>query len=391
MVPGVGGLKDHEMVNLLPVTQTPKDSGEVEKGSNERNALIDNSKFFLMWSIILIHSYEWPGHAATLQMFIDPFGTRAFCFVSGVVSRSPCSWRGLRRLFTGVVVPLLFFNTLVRPLGEHTGPETIPEFFEVTTTWMFPRFTAGDGLQHLHVTWYFYCLVLWRLLGYAMHHLPAGTKLGVAVVIGAVGGYLDTTWFALTWGLVSYPVFVAGQLFPLTTACEVIPWSPRTALFGVGILLALYFLTAIDIVNDFVGDVPNFGWVDSLSLSKWKYARPSCSIVEFLLLWNRGLLRNLLEMLKAMTLIVLCVPRWHCWVSDLGKNSVFPYLLHSVVIHLLQQVVPIVDRVTRHSVAGAVVLAFLLNVSLSSWPVRNVFCFILDPVWLDDLISRLCS
>jgi len=382
------------------VQKNPEEGGsdDASEAAAARVPLIDNAKFCFVCMVIFVH-LDHPQAPALFdglngpiaQTFLNPWCTRACCFLSGLVARGRPSWSGVRSLLVRVVLPIVFYTTLLRPVGEYMvsgWPKTFAQHTRLASHYLFPHFTHAGGDEHLNLVWYLFALVGWRLWGLLLAPLPQIPKMVAALLIGVAGGYATVTLFALSWSMVMFPLYVAGQIFPL----EVMNywrwrnWRPATCAIGVGLLAGLLALTSEFSVKTFLNDIPGWGWSEELSIGYgWPDARPPCSSVEAFFFPFRGLFRNLMELTKTLIFLILCCPRSEGIMSNLGRNSIYPFLLHLLVLHMVKHWMGHAYSLILQYWMGSIAVAILMNVLLSSNPVRAVFRVFLDPAWIEQL------
>lgn len=348
-----------------------------------RLPVLDNAKLILIACVVLFHflgsacGVTWKlREARHIQLFIDPFETRAFCFISGILSPCRPSMKASRSLVLRVVAPTILYCAVIVPLLVLTKGKEQPDLnllmMSLSNLYMKTNNT---------VIWYMQALFVWKLLGFLLVPLRTWIRLAAAVSLGMAGGYFDLTCFHLDRAVAYFPIFVLGQIFPLQRALALLAWNTRTALAGCCILTSVLLFTVL--FEDFVNSLDVAGW----------HTRHHAFESEFRFYWFRGLFVNLFETSKALVLLLLVVPRKANFLTKYGENSLYAYLLHPFVITLfldpvkfLHHPVPCWLELPFWCLLAA--FSFGVAVALSSWPVRQVFKVILEPVWLADMIFK---
>lgn len=349
--------------------------------------LLDNAKFFLVALVILHHTClgssfglarHWPWSKAMFHS-LCPLHVSTLCFMSGLVSRGALK---VDKLMVSLIAPLVAYCIVLAPI--FTG------FADGRWHLFSPGaclFYSGSVLQ-----WYLIALIWWRILGAMLLPFKASVRIIAAFVMAAMASYISTHVLAFSKSLNMFPIFVAGQLFPWDKALSALQWRPITA--TVGILLVVSFELAILCSET----------ADGALLDPMKKFLPHPDVekiawpVEMPFFWLSGFARTLLEILKAIVFSVVVCPRTHCCVTDLGRYSLYAYLLHPPVLHLLDlgfQSTPWL----RHLSSAEPALQALTTVMdtaicvglcalLSSWPVRAVFGVLLEPTWIKRLYAN---
>uniref|UniRef100_A0A7S4Q5Z8 Uncharacterized protein n=1 Tax=Alexandrium monilatum TaxID=311494 RepID=A0A7S4Q5Z8_9DINO len=351
----------------------------------ERLAVLDNAKFLLSVWVVASHLRLMP----EAQMLLDgvcgdfaEFHTRTFCLVSGILSRDACSPRAMRGLAFRVVVPLLLWCIALEPLLLR-----VARGYPLLSAGLFAR-KVVDNVFHAEasrVIWYWFALVCWRLWACPLSALCPWARLIVALAISALAGYakLGQTWvyyakegaFKMNMALACLPLFVVGQLLPLRWLLDRMPMTWVTMAVGAGLLSATYAMHKSPEGLEFMDDIPSFGWAHL----PVQYCEPREAAALY---WIRGLFKNALELTKGLIFLLLCCPRSNSILTTFGRHSIYPYLLHPVVLDWLGPVVKATPPACQ-----LLVLPLVITAVLASWPVRVLFGPFLEPVWLERLLE----
>lgn len=358
-----------------PVDALADSSGE------DRLAVLDNAKLILICGVILFHIlgshpakvYWRLQEARHMQLFVDPWETRTFCFISGVLSPSPPSLRAFKSIVTRLMAPTILYCGCVVPLIVLARGKQAFDFALILTS-------LSNVYQKTNntVIWYLQALLIWKLLGFMFMTLRTPLRMGVAIVFGTAAGYFDLTAFHLDRAITYFPIFIFGQIFPLQAALTHTKWNHHSIAVGACILAAVYIFTVV--FDDFLASLDVAGW----------HKRQYVGLREFRLYFWRGLFVNLFETSKGMIFLFMVVPRTENRFTKYGQQSLYAYLLHPFVLYLFERLpfihhnVPLVLELPFWCFLLA--FSFGIAIGMSSEPVRAVFKVFLEPAWLEEIL-----
>lgn len=356
-----------------------------------RLPVIDNAKLLLTTLVVLDHfkmywGWDWGMNAWETWTQLH---TRTFCFLSGVVAREPMSRKLLRYLAFRLAAPFVLWSTVgpfldIRWIATGRPWEAAGRNLLAVSHWDCEQQEAA-GLDPL---WYLFALMCWQLCGAALRMLPAAARLGLALACSAACGYMSAfKCTALEPAGVYLPIFVAGQLFPLERIVARLPQTRSRVSAGLAFLVGVSYwqVTPGGFAMLWDGIVPVWGWSGRAYGGHWAAAS----------FWLRGLFRHAFELSRGLALLLLLCPRGPGWMADFGRESVYPFLLNTAVIHWLAVLAhvgnlafPMPTGYTARALMWLAALTFslLLSVMLSSSPVRRTFGCLFEPTWLE----RLC-
>lgn len=267
-----------------------------------------------------------------------------------------------------------------------------------------PAFNPFDTYSCGGVEWYLAVLIQWRLLVILFAPFKPAVLMSLAFVLGLGAGFWvpNVTILAQHRALSFFPLFVAGYLVDAQMIERVLRHSsviPNVA--RVVLLMSLIFawrhpqLTAhfeLGHLGDFNFDytavrIETAGWL-------WQ-GRQTCGL-EYYLSWTYRVVWYAVSFSLASAFLA-AVPTQRYWFSSLGSKTMYPYLLHSWTSQLIVE--PFFRAHPRlwyyvmvpgFYPGGWVwillgVLSFPLAFLLSSFPVRWVFGWVLEPNWLANL------
>lgn len=360
------------------------------KVQKKRLEHLDNAKFILMCGVLLPHSrlikyWQWD---SAVQHIANPFVTRAFAFLSGIVARDAPSEKGFRSLFFRLMAPLAIYCVVLEPI-------LVP----LATGWGYGSLSAYTDhiLKNLTMAnagamWYMFGLIAWRVWGWMLHPLRDGWKLTTALLFAMVCGYAHLDAFKMNQAIATFPFYVAGQIFPYDLVMERVQWTPSSCVIGALFFVAVFGWGATSAGGAFLDDVPWWSW--NKPEDGWMEQRAPCGGTEASFFWVRGMCRNAVEMTKTLVFVFLLIPRGRMgFISDLGSQTLYPYMLHYSVVRLQNRLINIPEGFQAPNFVWVLMwlaeftFCFLVVSALSSAPVRKTFKVLFEPTWLEEIMG----
>jgi fucose 4-O-acetylase-like acetyltransferase len=290
-----------------PATDTrrptrPESGREAPRG---RDPFFDNAKFLLIVLVVIGHNwFPLITHSQSVKaayMVVYTFHMPAFILLSGYFSRGfQARPDQVRKLIKTVLVPYLIFQTAY--LG--------------IVTWTDHRPFDLDLTEPVYLCWFLVALFAWRLstpVWRALRH-----PVPVAVLVSICAGLMNVTLdFAFGRILQFLPYFVAG----LAMRPEHFAWLRRAALRPWAAACALLSLPVAYLL------APSFN-VDWLNLEYGINHFPGTSVLDYVLI---RLALFAAGTLMVATVLVL-VPGRRLWFTALGALTMYPYLLHGMLV-----------------------------------------------------------
>lgn len=370
-------------------------SADEREVAKTRYPHLDTAKFLLMVLVFTTHCksvhHDWPGHHAVM-VFINPFCTRCFALVSGIVtSREEPNTASMQRLVFRLAAPLVIFCVFIEPLLVPMALGLPPK----ATLRLMPLRAATNLTEaSAGATWYMFALIVWKLCGWMLLSLRPELRILVALVVSALDGYMPLQAFKLGQAMSSFPVFLIGQLLPYDLVVQRAPWRPLTALWGALLLFMIFAVGFTYTGIHFLLDLPMWGW----SGSTFQAQEVQCGAAEAAFIWVRGLFRNVLELTKSCLFLFFVCPHGHKgFITDLGAYTIYPFFLHYTVAILEVRLVgqlsfPIPWGLTpaQRCAAGwflQIAIGFVVVALLSTRAVRILFGPVLQPKWLEKVMA----
>mmetsp|Transcript_148916 Transcript_148916/g.263230 ORF Transcript_148916/g.263230 Transcript_148916/m.263230 type:complete len:500 (+) Transcript_148916:100-1599(+) len=352
------------------------------KEGSLRQDLLDNAKFLCVALVIFGHTavsrpgFGTPGFGLGRHFpgMLRPYiwtsiasvHTKVLCFASGILSRGELK---TDKVLVFLVGPILGYSLVIKPFGDlcHQHPIASP---------VYNLFRSGSMLH-----WYLFGLLWWRSIGALLSRFRALPRIISAFLIASMVYYVQSEFLSLHT-LQWLPIFVAGQLFPYQEAVSRCPWKPATALLGLAMLTTI----AVARLSSESLQIPTSTFNALIFQNKVFDPR------MYPLTWTRVVAWNLLSIFKSIVFVILICPRTKTPLTEAGRYSICPYLLHLFLLSLLGKVsskMPLFQGTGLMAWVGSSALAladFLICVGLcyllTTWPVRTLFRPLLEPIWL---------
>ncbi|MFD7164734.1 acyltransferase family protein [Streptomyces violascens] len=312
-----------------------------------RSAFFDNAKFLLIVLVVLGHSWEQittvdATALRSLHNLVYAFHMPAFILLCGYFSRSFTGRPDqIRRLVTGVLLPYLIFDALYAAAYHYLRGTP---------------FTASP-VTPVYLCWFLIALFLWRLTAplWSVLRYPVATAVVVSLAAGTVEMSQD---LALPRVLMFLPWFVVGlRMRPEHFARLRTTTARRCALAAFAAALCLARV---------LSPVPSDDWLSMTS----DYSALHSTLPDYLLA------RLVLFAISAVLVAAFfsLVPGRRMWVTSLGAFTLYPFLLHGLLIRAAEKA-DVFLVLTDWGPTGAVLLTIGAAVTvllLSAPPVRAV-------------------
>ncbi|WP_110206737.1 acyltransferase family protein [Nocardioides daejeonensis] len=327
-----------------------------------RDPWLDNVKYVLVTFVVMGHALPL-AHLDTaldaqLYDFIYAWHIPAFVLVTGYFSRSfTWSRRHLSALATGLLLPYLVFETVMRQANYHWNDVTVAGPYLINPGWPM---------------WYLVATILWRLASPILgrHWLMFPVSVAASLWFGTITADW-TEWFDLSRVVGLLPFFTFGLLVrPEHLAMLKSRWA---ALAGAVVLVGAWQLAAR--TDD---------WISTRWL--W-YSFPYSSLRADGVYVDdtTGMLLRLGVMavgFAAALAVFSLVPRGRHWFTALGSATLVVYLFHGFVIRAAWRLgfpewaQAQGDWVLWLTLAGAIAVSTVL----ASPPVASRLVWLVDPV-----------
>lgn len=315
----------------------------------DRDPLLDNARLVLICCVVTAHVIRLNlydvGWTRAIYAWMFIFMMPAFAAIAGHLSRTTLSLRNVKVLARRLLAPYLVFELLYAGAHVVAGRREQLIVDLLTPTW---------------VLWFLAALFLWRL------SLPVLVKTGhpllVSTVIGLCGGLLPAPVYALslTRALVLYPFFVLGHVGARhqVSRLKAHPVGNATVLAVAAVVAFVFFRGGGE------------AWLHG--------TQPYTEMGVSPLLGVPLRLGYYLAVAVVVASFLACVPDRRARLTDLGGRSLYPYLLHGVVLLTLERFVSV--PYSPPVAVAALTAGVLLALALATRPVVRVARVVVDPV-----------
>jgi fucose 4-O-acetylase-like acetyltransferase len=271
----------------------------------QRSYYFDNGKFFLIVLVVLGHlitSYQTDITINALYSTIYTFHMPAFILISGYFAKGFFDKEYIQKLAKKLLLPYVIFQIIY----------TIFYYYLLKQdTFVIDLFTPQWSL------WYLLSLFSMFLLLPLFTKMKKGLSLLIAVAISLIVGYVDVIgdFLSLSRTFVYFPYFLLGyylkkeHFIKLSSRKNVIP----AILMMIGTFAFFYFYRSFDHLWLFGSD--SYANMDTIL---------SLAFLQRLLVYMVGVL-------MVFSLFAL-IPKKQYWFTNLGKYTLYVYLLHGFVI-----------------------------------------------------------
>eukprot|EP00401_Gymnodinium_catenatum_P005520 CAMPEP_0117604934 /NCGR_PEP_ID=MMETSP0784-20121206/78938_1 /TAXON_ID=39447 /ORGANISM="" /LENGTH=537 /DNA_ID=CAMNT_0005407971 /DNA_START=90 /DNA_END=1703 /DNA_ORIENTATION=+ len=377
-----------------------------------RNAHFDNAKFLALSLVVLGHWFS-TGNLPFTECILKATWFHFFCMLSGAVSTAPPTRYRLVRFAVSNVGPLIMACLVLFPLGGviisiANGAEVGQTLSNVDWRKASPfELIVSYGFGPI---WYLRIIVIWRLSSWMMYAIPGHLQLALSLFVGTMvvvqnddgvvfGPNAD---FIVVRAATMAPFFFAGRCIDWQWLASVVPEPSHRLLAASWIVLFGY----VALYEAFPDSCDTF----LMAVETWWHPFVRCCHQYDLQTeqfqqhcWARYWADLLLRGAQAVLFFLFCVPRGRVYFTTRGTRSMYPYLLHMMVLRLgflhapkagaswtalnpygTWGTVGISAIMQLASFLGCVVLTFLL----ASDACRDVFGWALEPTWLFDIGTR---
>ncbi|WP_226036242.1 acyltransferase family protein [Aquibacillus saliphilus] len=305
----------------------------------QREAFIDNAKFFLIFLVVFGHVIQpMTANSETIGViyhWIYFFHMPAFIFLGGFFAKGSGNKGYLAKLFKKLIYPYLLFQLI------YTGYYFLIGMDGWQTTVFKPHWAL----------WFLLSLFCWHLLLIVFKKMPPLFSVVIAIEIGIIIGYISGIGhtFSLSRTFVFFPFFLMGY------------WISKEQLLKVkakSVKVTAIFVMAIVAAGIIVAPTFSTSWL----LGSESYASMGYPEIG-------GFIRlgvYLVAILMAVS-IMAWVPTKESFVTKLGQRTLYVYLLHGIFIQFFRQAD--LFRVNNLlDLIGLIVISFAVVLLLSSKP-----------------------
>lgn len=269
-----------------------------------------NLRFILIVTVFVANAIEplitRMSSLHTLYLWIFSFHMPLFVLVTGYFAKSSMTGKACRKVLRQIAIQYVIFQSLYSLLDA--------TFFHVDD--IHRSFFAPYLLL-----WFLFSHICWRLLLLSLGKFTAAQQLLFAAILGILAGYLpvDGVWLSVSRTFVFFPFFLIGYHFSF----ETFALRFKTWIKGSAAIISVLLLLAISLWGS---NLPP-GWL----YGSMTYAELGQHV------WYAGLFRIAVYALQliASAAFLAWVPMTIGRMTDLGRRTVYVFLLHGFIIRFL--------------------------------------------------------
>jgi fucose 4-O-acetylase-like acetyltransferase len=291
-----------------------------------RNAVVDNARFILIFLVVLGHFLEFflgnNEFFRSLYIGIYTLHMPAFAFLAGIYAPRKHTYSSLQKMLRSIFIPLFLFSVIYELLHY------------IYWDWS----SYSQKFQPYWLLWFFWSLFSWRLLLPLVLQLrqPFLWALAAALLAGLTGSI--SYGASLSRTMVYFPVFLAGALWGKSILAERVrieeegsakeKYSEQWKLYS---WIARFFTLSL-----FLGGASLIIWFLQGEYHQWVFQAYSYETLK----WSKwgGLALRSLFLLTAFAgsmALLLLVPQKRFWWTKWGERSLYIYLWHGLWIKFL--------------------------------------------------------
>jgi fucose 4-O-acetylase-like acetyltransferase len=272
----------------------------------QRNFYFDNAKFILIFFVVFGHMIrpfiEDNEMIFTIYKVIYSFHMPAFILVSGFFAKGFYQKGYIIKITKKLIVPYLIFQLIYSIYYYYLNGQSKIEWDLLNPHWSL---------------WFLISLFFWNLMLLLVSKHKAFTSITIALVVGLLVGYVDsvTNYLSLSRTFVFFPFFLLGYYLKKEHICLLFKLRSRLvalAVFSI-VFAGFYFY-------------PNFNY--EWLLGSKPYGDISGESITVMFTRLGFYLLSILMVLSFMSF----VPRKQYFFTQLGKNTLYVYLLHGFFI-----------------------------------------------------------
>ncbi|KOP81864.1 acyltransferase family protein [Cytobacillus solani] len=277
----------------------------------QRDYYFDNAKFILIFFVVFGHflrSYIGESETIyTLYKVIYTFHMPAFILVSGYFAKGFHKKGYLPKIAKKLILPYIIFQLIYSIFYYFLYDKSDFQVDPLTPHWSL---------------WFLISLFFWNLLLPLFAKYKAVYSLSAALLIGLAVGYFDSiaNYLSLSRTFVFFPLFLLGYFMKKDHFYSLL--KPK-------IKVAAGFILAVVFVGFYLFPEINYEWLlGSKPYSELEVTSISAVFTRF------GF--YLLSLIMVFTFFTL-VPRKQYFFTNLGKNTLYVYLLHGFFIRVFRE------------------------------------------------------
>lgn len=319
---------------------------------NTRDYYFDNLKFLLITLVVIGHLIEPLNEDPVLRpiyLMIYTFHIPLFVLISGYFAKNIGSGDYLNKVISRLIVPYLLFESLYSLFDFWIYDRTELKFSYFTPYWLM---------------WFFLSMILWKV---AMPYIiRIRYALPIVIAIAILAGYAnDAQYYAsVSRTLVFFPFFLIGYYMDKSWI-EKLRTPTMRIISGIGLILT-YIL------------ISSYGYMYKKEWFFGSFSYESLGHPE----WSAGLYRVAVYVAAVLIggMVMILVPqRLLPWISTMGTNTLYTYLLHGFIVLYLTAGDAYTHVTTTTEKLLLLPLGVMLTMLLSFSSIRYLFKWLVEP------------
>src|SRR3954451_1438233 len=272
----------------------------------QRTFYFDNAKFILIFFVVfghMIRSFiEDDEMVFTIYKVIYSFHMPAFILVSGFFAKGVYQKGYILKITKKLIVPYLIFQLIYSIFYYFLNEQS-----EIKWDLLNPHWSL----------WFLISLFCWNLMLLLVSKYHAFTSITISLVIGLLIGYVDwvTNYLSLSRTFVFFPFFLLGYYLNKEHICSLFKTRWRLSALAIFVMVfAGFYCFPNNNYEWLLGSKP-YGDISGASVTAM-FTRLGFYFLSFLMVFS----------------FMSLVPRKQYFFTQLGKNTLYVYLLHGFFI-----------------------------------------------------------
>lgn len=319
---------------------------------NTRDYYFDNLKFLLITLVVIGHLIEPLNEDPLLRpiyLMIYTFHIPLFVLISGYFAKNIGSGDYLNKVISRLIVPYLLFESLYSLFDFWIYDRAELKFSYFTPYWLM---------------WFFFSMILWKV---AMPYIiRIRYALPIVIGIAILAGYAnDAQYYAsVSRTLVFFPFFLIGYYLDKS-------WIDRLR------TTRLRIYSSIGLILTYVM-ISSYGYKYKKEWFFGSFSYESLGHDE----WSAGIYRIAVygaAVLIGGMIMILIPERQLPWISTMGTNTLYTYLLHGFIVLVLTASDFYTHFTTTTEKLLLIPFGIILTMLLSFSSIRYLFKWLVEP------------
>lgn len=277
----------------------------------QRESYFDNAKFILIILVVfghLLRSFIGDSEEIyTIYKVIYTFHMPAFILVSGYFAKGFQKKGYLKKISKKIILPYLIFQLIYSVFYYFLYNQPELEVDPLTPHWSL---------------WYLLSLFFWNIMLYPFAKMKGWISFTIAIILGLGIGYLDTfsEFLSLSRTFVYFPFFLIGYLMQKEHFAYLRKPMVKMISLAAFITISVFFYFQSYFDYEWLLGRKSYHEMDSLN-NLAIFMRLGFYCLSFLMVFS----------------FYAIVPRKKYFFTNLGKNTLYVYLLHGFIVRFFRE------------------------------------------------------